>query len=139
MSNQNLMSLPHGGAGGAGELGNSQGEAGVNSNESSGDQIQNNKFAVDNLQPQQSSESKRPEKKNAKQKLMELTSGSGLNSATHANAGNITKLSGKVVRHIENLTKSRVYDNDDGVEDYYNFDNEVDNQIKIGTSEVSLL
>ena len=44
-------------------------------------------------------------------------------------------LSGRVVRHIQ----SRTFPDDDGVEEYYNFDNEVDNQIKIGTSEVSLV
>ena len=47
----------------------------------------------------------------------------------------MAKISGKVERHIE----SREFMDDDGVEDYYNFDNEVDNQIKIGTSEASLI
>ena len=48
-------------------------------------------------------------------------------------AKDITKISGRIARHID----SRQFQDDDGVEDYYNFDNEVDNQIKIG-SEVSL-
>ena len=44
------------------------------------------------------------------------------------------KLSGKVVKHID----SRQFQDDDGIEDYYNFDNEVDNHIKLGTSQESL-
>lgn len=33
------------------------------------------------------------------------------------------KISGKIKRHID----SKQFQDDDGVEDYYNFDNEVDN------------
>ena len=46
----------------------------------------------------------------------------------------VTKLSGRIARHIGSR---QFQDDDDGVEEYYHFDNEVDNQIKIG-SEVSL-
>jgi len=41
---------------------------------------------------------------------------------------------GLVVKHLQ----SRKFEDDDAVDDYYKFDNEVDNQIKIGGSELSL-